>query len=276
MSPGMTRVQVLVLAMLLLALRSFCQSVTPGFRLGVTYGGMEGTDKMLIRSEWYPDDSYRTSAPMRLRAVIGGYVDLDLFKIMSKGSRADWLRLEASVDYEHSWGPGKKNPDDFDKTSNFDFEYEDWFDGNTANSADSLRYRLWFNYSYVNVGTVLNIQFIGADEFRFGPCIGFAFGFNVTPRNISYRSNHPELGPDLQIQENISSVLRGGTAAWLIGGLGAQLGSVDVTARYRLGVNDLVITEANAYNFIDNKNSAPRSFFFTVGYRIGKKRSNQA
>lgn len=252
------------------------QSVTPGIRLGATYGSIDGTAKTLIRDEWYPDDSYRTDAPMRLRALVGGYLDLDLFELATKGANKDWLRLEVSVDYEHSWGPSKKEPEDFENTDNFDFEYEDWFDGNTSNSADSLRYRLWFNYSYINLGAILNMQFIGTDNFRLGPSLGFAFGFNVSPKNITYRSNHPDLGPDLQIQENITSVLRGGTAAWLIGGIGAQVGDhVDIAARFRLGLNDLVITEANAYNFIDNKNNSPRSIFFSVGFRIGEERSTQ-
>lgn len=239
------------------------QGLTPGLRLGASYGRMDGTAQTIIRDEWYPEGSYATSERFRWRALIGGYLDI-------QPTNVKWLRIEASVDYEHAWGPSKNDPMEFDRARNHDFEYVDWFNGNTANSADSLQYRLWFNYSYVNIGLVTNLYFIGSDEFRLGPSFGFNVGFNVTPKDVTYRSNHPDLGPDLQIQENISNVLKGKTATWLIGGMGAQMGNLDLFARYRFGLNDLVITGANSYNFIDNKNSAQVSWFFGAGYRFKK------
>lgn len=254
---------IILLIPLLVQVMASAQGLTPGLRLGATYGSMDGIAKTIIRDEWYPDGSYATSDRFRLRALIGAYLDI-------QPTNVEWLRLEVSVDYEHAWGPSKKDPSDLDGAGNHDFEYMDWFNGNTANTADSLRYRLWFNYSYVDIGVVTNLMFIGNDAFRLGPCIGFNVGFNVTPKSLSYRSNHPELGPDLQIQENLSNVLRGKTAAWLIGGVGAQVGRVDLFARYRLGLNDLVVTEANSYNFIDNKNSAQVSWLFGVGCRFKK------
>lgn len=238
------------------------EGVTPGIRIGATYGYMDGIAQTLIRDEWYPKDSYSTSERFRMRTFIGGYLDIN-------PTKENWLRFETSVDYEHAWEPSNKDPLNFKESGNGDFEYVDWFDGNSANAADSLQYRLWLNYSYINVGFVTNLYFIGKDPILIGPCFGFDFGFNVSPKNITYRSNHPELGPDLQIQENISNVLRGRTAAWLIAGIGAHLGPIDLFARYRFGLNDLVTTEANSYNFIDNKNSAPVSWFFGAGYRIG-------
>gem|GEM_PF-5063042 len=238
------------------------QGITPGFRLGTTYGYMDGTAQTIIRDEWYPEGSYATSTRFRWRGLIGAYLDI-------QPTNVEWLRIEASVDYEYAWGPSKTDPMDFDGPRNHDFEYIDWFNGNTANSADSLEYRLWFNYSYLNIGTMVNLLF-GSGDLRFGPSMGFNVGFNVTPKNITYRSNHPELGPDLLIQENISNVVRGGTATWLIGGIGAQAGNFDLFVRYRFGLSDLLITEANSYNFIDNRNSAPVSWFLGAGYRFKK------
>jgi len=91
---------------------------------------------------------------------------------------------------------------------------------------------------------------------------------NVAQENIKYESNKPYLGPDLQIEENLRSVLKGRTDVAVVLGISGELkGKIPLSfdGRVNLGLADTIETLANGYNFIQNRNPSI-SFQLSVGY----------
>lgn len=234
-----------------------------GFRAGATQGRIEDLATTMIRSEWYAPESYRVEARQRRRLLVGGYLDIKPLENVP-------FRIEIGVDYEHAFS---RTSDDFEKAGNYDFTYQDWY-SSPSGLADSLRYKIWLNYSYLDITLMPKAQLLtfgDRDKNALTIGIGASAGFNVTPEDIDYLSNHPSLGPDVQIRQNLANTLKGTSAFWLVGGLELTWGPMDVCARYRRGVKDLVRTEANSYNFVENQNSGGDSFLVGVGIHVDLK-----
>lgn len=136
-----------------------------------------------------------------------------------------------------------------------DFNYSD---------INGLDYQIAFKYQYVNLGVLCKVYPFSGFHFAAGPQVGF----NVANTNISYRSNMPDLGPDLQIQQSLREVLKGETDINVNLGLGYDFEfGLCIEARYSLGVKDVIETLANGYNFIENSNKT-KGYQITVGWII--------
>lgn len=76
---------------------------------------------------------------------------------------------------------------------------------------------------------------------------GMSVAFNASPRDIYYRSNKPELGPDLQIQENLRNTLTGRTNIAFVYGGEITWRWLGISYTWRDGMSDVIRTEANPY-----------------------------
>jgi len=139
--------------------------------------------------------------------------------------------------------------------------------GNVLQYADELdlKYDFTINYDFVN--WELWYKAYVYRNLHFG--VGFRLGFNLTPGNLYYTSNGEALyGPDIRIQQQMRDVLKGRTDFSMGIGLGFELNNgITFDARYYYGLRDVIETEVNNFNFIENKNLG-RSVQFTIGYII--------
>ncbi|MEL6393484.1 MAG: outer membrane beta-barrel protein [Bacteroidota bacterium] len=114
-----------------------------------------------------------------------------------------------------------------------------------------LEYQMNFRYQHVSLGTQLKVHPMGPLHFAAGLAVNFA----VSPEAVDYSSNMPELGPDLQIQQSLREVLRGGNDIQLLLGAGVDFNfGLQLEVRYRLGLRDVLETQANGFGFIENPN----------------------
>ncbi len=136
-----------------------------------------------------------------------------------------------------------------------------------------LDYTMKFKYQYINILPLFKIYpFLNQDNFlnQLHVLIGPQLSINIAPANITYVSNKPYIGPDLQIQQNLRGVLKGRTDVSVALGLGYQLPGeypFSLECRANLGFVDTVQTLANGYNFIENRNPSV-SFQLTLGYTV--------
>ncbi len=135
-----------------------------------------------------------------------------------------------------------------------------------------LKYDIRMNYEYLNLSLLCKIYPLGNADVGIGGLfitVGPKLGLHLARQNITYRSNMPELGPDLQIQENLRGVLKARTDFVICMGLGYEFyftgWGLTVDARYGHGIPDVVETLANGYNFIDNKNNS-QAFQLTASF----------
>ena len=129
---------------------------------------------------------------------------------------------------------------------------------------NDLEYTIDLAYQYATLGTDLKVYPIGGLH----AALGVELAFNVASDRIRYRSNMPELGPDLQIQESLREVLSGGTDVRLLAGIGYDFPfGLTVDLRYRRGLTDAVETLANGFGFIENPNKST-GLRATVGWLI--------
>ncbi|MEM6397900.1 MAG: outer membrane beta-barrel protein [Bacteroidota bacterium] len=114
-----------------------------------------------------------------------------------------------------------------------------------------LDYQMDFRYQHVSLGTQVKVHPMGPLHFAAGLAVNFA----VSPDAINYSSNMPELGPDLQIQQSLREVLRGSNDIQLLLGAGFDFDfGLQLEVRYRLGLRDVLETQANGFGFIENPN----------------------
>ncbi len=99
--------------------------------------------------------------------------------------------------------------------------------------------------------------------------VGTRLGFNITPGGLYYTSNGEDLfGPDIRIQQQMRDVLKGRNN-FCIGistGYDFHFG-LSIDARFYYGLSDVMETEVNNFNFIENNNSS-LTYQVTVGYAI--------
>lgn len=139
-----------------------------------------------------------------------------------------------------------------------------------------FNYTLKFNYRYLNLPLLLKVYpFEKVHDGLHGLNIGVGpqLGLNLTPNNLIYTSGGagklPAFGSDLEQQQQLQNVLKGKSNL----GLNLQLGyefvnvGINLELRYHYGLTDVVHTETNAYNFIENKNPN-NAIQFTLGWEF--------
>lgn len=139
--------------------------------------------------------------------------------------------------------------------------------GNLLKYSDvnNLNYELSLRYEYINWELFYKVYFMPGLHLG----VGSRLGFNILPNNLFYSSNGEELfGPDIRIQQQMRDVLKGRPNFSLGIGIGYEFNiGLNMDLRFYNGFSDVVETEVNNFNFIENKNLS-RSFQFTVGYTI--------
>lgn len=202
-----------------------------GFKAGGITSEISDISSTIIRPV-FPIDTYSTSSSRRT-GVTAGFTIYHRFK----GSR---LAIQPEISY--AMGGAK-------------FRYMD---------VNDLDYTMDFNYQYLNINMMVKMYLTGGIFFNVGPTLGL----NLTNTSLTYKSNMPELGPDLQIQQSLREVLKGKNNLSLSGGIGfdSEMG-LGIEARYNLGLVDVLETQANGFFFIENDNLS-NSIQVTVTYLI--------
>lgn len=201
-----------------------------GFKAGASYNKIEQLKPTII-ADFYPEDSYQIANPSGL-GYFGGIFLFNRFEDSN-------LAIQPEITYAY-----QEN----------DFGYSD---GN-------LEYNILFKYHYINILPMLKVYPFGGMHIGIGPQLGF----NIEKNNIDYESNMPEIGPDLQIRENLRQVLVGENDFSVVMSLGYEFKSgLSLEARYKVGFTDVIETQANGYNFTDQDNKS-HGFQLTLGYAI--------
>lgn len=202
-----------------------------GFKAGGITSGIENVSSTIIRPV-FPIETYNTKAINRNGITAG-------FNIYYRFKES---RLAIQPEVAYSMGGG-------------DFNYID---------VNDLDYTIQFKYQYLNISILTKMYLAGGLHVSLGPTLGL----NLTNTSLQYRSNMPDLGPDLQIQQSLREVLKGKNNFMLTGGIGFDAGmGLGIEARYNLGLVDVLETQANGFFFIENDNRSS-SIQVTVSYLI--------
>ena len=133
------------------------------------------------------------------------------------------------------------------------------------NSAKDFYYNMHFKYQYVNILPQIKFYPWPGSKYDdvlygFNVAIGLQVGLNVAADDITYKSGGPgylpAFGSDLEQQQQLRNVLKGKTNFGPSLGLGYKnVWGWSLEGRVYIGVTDVVETQANSYNFIENKNT---------------------
>lgn len=135
------------------------------------------------------------------------------------------------------------------------FHYED---------IEELQYDMQFNYSFLNITPMVKFYTVHGLYASVGPQLGII----INRSSLTYTSNQPDFGPDLQIQQSLREVLKGNNHVGIVLGAGYDTPwGLNINARWVYGLSDAIETQANGFYFIENKNPAS-SFQLTLGYHI--------
>jgi hypothetical protein len=202
-----------------------------GFSLGGTMSKIGDIRTTLIRPV-FPVETYNVSEEYRMGGTAGFFIFY----------RFDNSKFAIQPEFSYAMLGG-------------DFLYDD---------IEALEYTIAFKYQYFNLATLVKVYPAGGLFVGLGPQIGL----NINNTNLTYNSNMPELGPDLQIQQSLREVLKGKSDFSILAALGYEfeMGLI-LEARYKLGLTDVIETQSNGFNFIENENLS-RGFQFTVGFAI--------
>ncbi len=202
-----------------------------GFSIGGTMSKIGDIHTTLIRPV-FSEETYNTSEEYRMGVTAG-------FFIYYRFENSKFA-IQPEISYAMMGG---------------DFLYDD---------IEHLEYTIAFKYQYFNLATLVKVYPAGGLFVGLGPQIGL----NTNRTNLSYISNMPELGPDLQIQQSLREVLKGKSDFSILAALGYEFEmGLTFEARYKLGLADVIETQSNGFNFIENENWS-RGFQFTVGFAI--------
>lgn len=202
-----------------------------GFKAGVTRHEIRGIGTTII-PDVFPEDTYSVTTSPRLGFAGGVVVYHRFYK-----SR---FAVQPEILFASRGG---------------DFDYTD---------VRGLEYTIGFDYQYVSLGTVVKLYPAGGLHFGGGA----QASFNVATDKLTYVSNMPELGPDLQIQQSLREVLVGSNDINLLlqAGYDFPFGLM-LEARYVLGLSDVLETRANGFNFIESSNRSG-GLQLTLGWLI--------
>lgn len=155
------------------------------------------------------------------------------------------------------------------------------------NFEKDFNYKIDFNYSYINIPFVFNFYPAG-NKFdknleRLSIDLGLEAGLNVGSENIKYQSWGlgvlPEFGTDLEQQQQLRNVLKGRSLLNFMGGLSYRFPGYKKGSRFSIGTHfvysasDAVETQANSYDFTENRNNNYR-VQFTLGFSFAKFDNN--
>jgi len=206
-----------------------------GFKGGATYHQIDEIATTII-PPFFGEDTYRTEV-MPQAGYAGG-----IFFYYRFGEGA--LAIQPEITYG---------------TLSSRFKYED---------IDELTYQIDFDYQYLHLGTFLKIYPFNKDGGGLHIALGPQLSFNTSNEKIHYDSNRPDIGPNLQIQQNLRNVLKGETLFSAGLGLGYEFKfGLQVEARYHHGLSDAIETQANGYFFIENDNRT-KTVQVMLGYAI--------
>ncbi|MCB0599794.1 MAG: PorT family protein [Saprospiraceae bacterium] len=208
-----------------------------GLKGGVTYSGIDEIKTTIIRPV-FPEETYST----QLQNQWGGTAGLFFYMQFEN----TFVAIQPEILYSMSGGT---------------FNYND---------VNGLHYTMAFNYQYINLVPYFKIYPLsqlsdGLAGVHIG--VGPQLGINITSNSIRYTSNSEVIGQDLQIQQNLREVLKGKPAFSIALGLGIEWQNFLLEGRYQLGLSDVIETQANGYNFIENPNRN-MAFMITLGYAI--------
>jgi hypothetical protein len=143
------------------------------------------------------------------------------------------------------------------------------------NKLTHFNYRMQFKYRYMDIAGLLKLypgNYGDALE-GFSFSAGLQIGLSLTPDNIVYTSGGSGrldvFGSDLEQQQQLRNVLKGKTNAGAVIGIAYEVPHAPLVfdLRYFHGLSDVVETQANSYNFIENKNNV-QSLQFTIGFYL--------
>lgn len=202
-----------------------------GFQAGATQHRIQGVESTIIPMG-FAEDTYTTTIQPRLGFTGGLFVYHRFYK-----SR---FAIQPEISFSSRGG---------------DFLYTDIRD---------LEYAINFKYQFVSLGTLVKLYPAGGLHFG----VGLQASFNVAPDRLTYASNRPDLGPDLQIQQSLREVLSGRNDIQFLGAIGYDFPfGLMVSGRYVLGLSDVIETGANGFNFSETVNNAS-GFQVTIGWAI--------
>jgi len=202
-----------------------------GFVAGVSNAAI-GEVHTTIIPPVFPADTYSTTSNPQLGITAGAFVYYRFEK--SK------FAIQPEITYSAQGG---------------NFHYED---------VEDLIYDIDFNYGHLNITPLVKFYTVHGLYATVGPQLGFIIDRSA----LTYTSNQPELGPDLQIQQSLQAVLKGNNSTAIVLGAGYDTPfGLSINARWVYGLSDAVETLANGFYYIENKN-AFSSFQLTLGYHI--------
>ena len=223
-----------------LLLLSFCtpgnaqledQTFHYGFFAGASKSSINDVQTTLIRPI-FPTKTYNTSLADRWGVVVGSFVHYRFKKSA--------FAIEPQIAYQDGGGR---------------FLYDD---------VEDLTYTLQFNYAHLKISPVVKYYLMHGLCVKLGPELGFIIDRSA----LRYTSNQPEVGPDLQIEQSLSEVLKGNNMVSLMMGIGYDLSNgLGIDFSYHFGISDAIETVANGFYFIENPN-AQHSMAFTLSYAI--------
>jgi len=202
-----------------------------GFHAGVTHSSIDEVHTTLIRPIFDVNTYSTESVPL-----IGFTTGASIFYRFRKSKFA----IQPEIVYADLGGQ---------------FRYED---------INDLQYDIIFSYNYISIAPKVKYYLANGINLSFAPQLCLAINQN----RLTYISNKPEYGPDLQIEQSLSQVLKANSIAAFSAGIGYDLPfGLSVQVEYLLGVSDAIETLANGFYFIENRNQTT-AVKATVGYFI--------
>jgi len=202
-----------------------------GFIAGVSGSTLGDVRTTLIRPI-FPVETYDVYDQKRLGVVIGSFVHY-------RFNRSNFA-IEPQILYQDGGGI---------------FRYED---------INDFSYDITFQYAHIKIAPIIKYYLVEGAFIQLGPELGFVIDRSA----LKYTSSQPDLGPDLQIQQSLSEVLKGNNNVSLLLGVGYDMPfGLGIDIRYHYGISDAMETLANGFYFIENKN-IQHSIAITLSYAI--------
>ena len=220
---------------LLLPLLSFAQLEETkfhyGFHAGATYTSINEIQTTLIRPI-FPTESFST----RTLPLWGFTAGASVYYKFKKSKFA----IQPEIAYAELGGR---------------FYYED---------VEDFNYTMDFRYNYLSIFPKVKYYLAGGLNITVAPQLNLI----VDKSRMTYVSNQPDLGPDLQVQQSLRQVLKGNSIASFSAGIGYDLPfGLYTHISYMIGISDSIETMANGFYFIENQNKAS-GYKVTIGYHI--------
>jgi hypothetical protein len=123
-------------------------------------------------------------------------------------------------------------------------------------------FELGLHYSYLKIGALYKVYPYEGLNLGFGAF----YGVNISPNNITYRSNEAGGIYDVATRQFYQDGLDGTDDFSLCFALGYELHkSIHFDVRYYLGVKDAIKSNASSFQFIENQNKIS-AISFSLGY----------